>query len=967
MLATQIGSSPFNHLTWTRAGADPDAWVIFRDSQIIAGSELTGLPSGPYKVVDGGVTTWHWTDYTAAGNTIHNYRVEAKVGGNVSSGSPSFDILAYAAGVWVADPWTQSSVLLTGSDNPSLVFGEVSAVYYPLRGSDAVRITQSQRGYEGDQSGRIVNVPQAGGKNARGQYLDLMGMRNHPERTMVVAYANVGFYATLSNIDIQPVRSPEPMWDVSFHFEQQGVALWLAGSSAVSDTLTLLGAYEYEEGVNLAAVTTSSPGVVAVSGAPVYKTVEAIHGVMGWYCPALAGGGSVFYACGAVGMADVYVTPRVSTGVASIVRLQGSGSTLASIVFKTAGDIGINDSAGNNVNGGSTHGTGGWVIDRRLRMTVGWQWTTGSITIVGRIYDPCESSLPIDNFGGTFAVANAPDRVVLGTATSPKGTGYDSLRIYSGVSTWPPPELPGTAAQLVYAIPGGTTTTGTTVAWQMTGATSLNLAYSTTLSGNDPATPTYAGSVTADVNGLGRHALSGLTAGTTYYAKMSTGTGVFIGDLIQWKTMPSTAAFTVKAVIGSCQQNAGGSLTQVGWADALAFAPDLHFHLGDFHYKGGQFGAADDWRASVTNYAGSLTALPGMRQALQRASLYLMADDHEFSGNNGDSKEGSVDANGQPTGLRRAQSIYAMQQAFAMYPLADTAAPVSKRGLYGTFMIGSHVRVIMLDGETLDRSLGQDADVPGTPPPKTFAGTAQDAWLRTVLAGPAVAVNLIFCGKALLGSATTSVKMQDKPTAYSNWRAALATWIGANTQTGGTAIKVAWIGGDRHANAYVTKASNPVMTGHPAVLASGWEQHALNLETGETWTNSYGYSLPALPVVGQYIRMTVVDNGTNTVTITWAERHAVTYRTASDGVTTNGSRTVTSAAGAAFTAADVGQGIFGTGIPADAVISTYNSATSVTISAAATATGSSIALSIVNPPTGWNVVAGFTATDTWTY
>lgn len=66
-----------------------------------------------------------------------------------------------------------------------------------------------------------------------------------------------------------------------------------------------------------------------------------------------------------------------------------------------------------------------------------------------------------------------------------------------------------------------------------------------------------------------------------------------------------------------------------------------------------------------------------------------------------------------------------------------------------------------------------------------------------------------------------------------------------------------------------------------------------------------------------------------------------TYRTVTDGVTTNTSTTITSAT-AAFVAADIGKPIAGTGIPANATIAAVASATSATLSAAATATGTGV-------------------------
>jgi|GEM_PF-4987015 len=73
-------------------------------------------------------------------------------------------------------------------------------------------------------------------------------------------------------------------------------------------------------------------------------------------------------------------------------------------------------------------------------------------------------------------------------------------------------------------------------------------------------------------------------------------------------------------------------------------------------------------------------------------------------------------------------------------------------------------------------------------------------------------------------------------------------------------------------------------------------------------------------------------------------------RSVTDGATTNNSPTVTSAS-AAFTAADVGQGLSGAGIPAGAFIIAVNSGSSVNINQNATATASSLSLTIGGPQT----------------
>jgi hypothetical protein len=70
---------------------------------------------------------------------------------------------------------------------------------------------------------------------------------------------------------------------------------------------------------------------------------------------------------------------------------------------------------------------------------------------------------------------------------------------------------------------------------------------------------------------------------------------------------------------------------------------------------------------------------------------------------------------------------------------------------------------------------------------------------------------------------------------------------------------------------------------------------------------------------------------------------AGTTRTVTDGQTTNGSPTVSSAT-ANFTSSDVGKTISGPGIPANATITAVGSSTSITISSTATATASGVAL-----------------------
>lgn len=84
----------------------------------------------------------------------------------------------------------------------------------------------------------------------------------------------------------------------------------------------------------------------------------------------------------------------------------------------------------------------------------------------------------------------------------------------------------------------------------------------------------------------------------------------------------------------------------------------------------------------------------------------------------------------------------------------------------------------------------------------------------------------------------------------------------------------------------------------------------------------------------------------------YAYAPALVDRTVADAVITSASKLITSAT-AAFTSNEVGRTVSGVGIPADAIIESYVSPTAVTLSAAATASGVDIAVTISGVPTSY--------------
>lgn len=117
---------------------------------------------------------------------------------------------------------------------------------------------------------------------------------------------------------------------------------------------------------------------------------------------------------------------------------------------------------------------------------------------------------------------------------------------------------------------------------------------------------------------------------------------------------------------------------------------------------------------------------------------------------------------------------------------------------------------------------------------------------------------------------------------------------------------------------------------------------SFTLETGITDTADTTRPFTATGCKINSWELSVAVNEYAMLSFDWTGQKLVSnYRVVTDGVTTNADATITSAT-AAFTQADVGRPIAGTGIPAGATIASINSATSAELSANATASASSL-------------------------
>src|ERR1700745_3081344 len=99
------------------------------------------------------------------------------------------------------------------------------------------------------------------------------------------------------------------------------------------------------------------------------------------------------------------------------------------------------------------------------------------------------------------------------------------------------------------------------------------------------------------------------------------------------------------------------------------------------------------------------------------------------------------------------------------------------------------------------------------------------------------------------------------------------------------------------------------------------------------------------PVVGSVAVSSTIETSYTAPAQSVTVFKATGQRIVTDGVTTNASTTVTSAT-ASFAAGDLGRPIRGSGIPTGSVIVAFSSATSITISAPATASASGVTLTL---------------------
>lgn len=120
---------------------------------------------------------------------------------------------------------------------------------------------------------------------------------------------------------------------------------------------------------------------------------------------------------------------------------------------------------------------------------------------------------------------------------------------------------------------------------------------------------------------------------------------------------------------------------------------------------------------------------------------------------------------------------------------------------------------------------------------------------------------------------------------------------------------------------------------------------ALTIQVGRPATNGtvYPFTYAGMKVQSWEIACSAGEIATLGMDVVGTRE--IDYRLVTDGVTTSGSASITSAS-AAFNASDIGNPISGTGIPAGATIAAVTSATAATLSANASASGTGVSFTL---------------------
>ncbi|MEU0397937.1 alkaline phosphatase D family protein [Streptomyces sp. NPDC006208] len=250
-------------------------------------------------------------------------------------------------------------------------------------------------------------------------------------------------------------------------------------------------------------------------------------------------------------------------------------------------------------------------------------------------------------------------------------------------------------------------------------------------------------------------------------------------------------------------------------------------HLGDLHYKNIATNTPASFRSAyfeTMNYGAVISSAARQGQFMRSVASTYVWDDHDFGPNDSDRTSASKPA---------AQQVY--REWVPHYTLPDAA------GIYQSWQVG---RVLYIASDV--RSF-RDPNSTAISPSKTMLGTAQKAWMET-----------------LLSTSTASALVWQSP---SRWVGGTDTWANFPYERDemvqlfgdtGWLDRMVFMTADMHANSICTGPNNPVGRFPMYMFAS--------LDSG-AWSTGTEYDIGSVSGRRQYGTMRVQDDG-HTIALT---------------------------------------------------------------------------------------------------
>jgi hypothetical protein len=215
LVAVTDPTGPGILLTWNRTST-PDYWSIAVDGDHVS-PRIDGAS------LSTGGTSYAYRFYGADPGGVRSVVVEAVVqsGGHLQHSNPlTGSVSYYPVGVWIVHEPTMTEVVLLGTTPPDMTIGESATTYAPIGRRDAVKITDTVRGYEGTLSGIMGNYLGVTSHAWRNRLETIKGKAEKGDVRLL--FLDYSFPVILGEASISPSPDLIDAFDVTIPFAQVG-------------------------------------------------------------------------------------------------------------------------------------------------------------------------------------------------------------------------------------------------------------------------------------------------------------------------------------------------------------------------------------------------------------------------------------------------------------------------------------------------------------------------------------------------------------------------------------------------------------------------------------------------------------------------------------------------------------------------------------------------------------------------